>query len=266
MIFNTFNLLGGIGEKLEKRLWQEGILDWDDFLNMENISFISPERKTLYDEVLRESKLRLDAEDAEYFARMLKRQEHWRLFDMLMKDAVCLDIESDGLSYEQGGRATVVGLYNGKEYTCFVRGVNLTAAALDMELSKYKYLITFYGAVFDVPFLMNSYNSLRFDMPHFDLCFGAKRVGLHGGLKKIEPLLGIDRPENVKGIKSYDAVLLWHEYRRGNDRALELLIEYNKEDTVNLLTIAKILYGRLRESSGIDEAIDKRECCGKALE
>jgi hypothetical protein len=37
-------------------------------------------------------------------------------------------------------------------------------------------------------------------------------------------------------------MLLWHEYERGNKAALDMLIPYNLEDTVNLQYLADALY------------------------
>jgi hypothetical protein len=42
------------------------------------------------------------------------------------------------------------------------------------------------------------------------------------------------------------AVLLWQEYRRhGNIRALETLLSYNMEDTINLELLAYLAYNEL---------------------
>ena len=38
------------------------------------------------------------------------------------------------------------------------------------------------------------------------------------------------------------AVLLWREYKRGNQAALNTLIRYNLEDVVNLQYLADIVY------------------------
>ncbi len=90
-------------------------------------------------------------------------------------------------------------------------------------------------------------------MPHFDLCFGAKKVGLTGGLKRIEAEIGIVREDDTVGIDGYEAVLLWQRARRGDSSALDLLVRYNREDTVNLMELAAVVYPRLRASTGIEE-------------
>lgn len=253
MIRNTFIILDGIGQRLEKRLWREGVLTWNQFLDTKCPSFITPFRKGFFDKTLFSAHTELSEGNAAYFAHTLKSNEHWRLYDVFKGNAVCLDIETNSLSPTSGGYVTVVGMYDGQAYKCFIRGENLTADALNEELSKYKYLITFYGSVFDIPFLRVYFRRLRFGIPHFDLCFGARRLGLRGGLKKLEQHFEIQRQDEVKGMDGYDAVLLWQEAEKGNSRALDLLILYNKEDTVNLFGMAESIYRKLKALTGIEE-------------
>lgn len=207
------------------------------------------------DERLGRAQERLSEGDAEYFSRTMARREHWRLFDAFGQDgeAVCLDIETNGFMPDAGGYVTVVGLYDGKDYLALIKGNGLSAERLSGELKKYKYLITFFGSVFDVPFLERTMPGVDFRMPHFDLCFGAKKIGLGGGLKKVEEKLGIQRPGGVKGMDGYDAVLMWEASRRGREGALERLVDYNREDTVNLMGLAKTVYSGLREKTGISD-------------
>ena len=250
MIRNTFSILEGIGPRLERALWKKGILEWGDFISAAEIKTISPARKAAFDISLMNAETRLAQGDSGYFAQALKLKEHWRLFDEFKDSAVCLDIETNGWHHAAGGYVTVVGLYDGFDYKAFVRGENLTPEALKRELSKYRYIITFFGSGFDLPFLKESLG-IDTGMAHFDLCFGARRLGITGGLKKIEPLLGIHRDETVKGLDGYQAVRLWHEARRGSSAAYELLITYNREDTVNLMDMARTLYARLKAQTGI---------------
>lgn len=255
MIRHTFSLLNGVGEKLERRIWRRGILTWEDFCNCPEIEGISVESKRSYDDQLRQYSTELSMLNAEYFARSMKRREHWRLFDVFKGNAVCLDIETNGLKPGYGGYVTVVGLYDGYDFTCLVRGENLTAENLTHALKGYKCLITFYGAAFDIPFLLKTFPNVRFNIPHFDLCFAARRLGIQGGLKKLESMYEIDREDTVKGMNGYDAVKLWEKYKRGSLEAKALLLTYNKEDTMNLTQLADILYQRLRISTGIEEYV-----------
>ncbi len=260
MIKNTFCILDGIGEKLERRLWRERILTWEDFAAAKSVLGFSHERKRMYDEVLSHDDEELLAGNAGYFAGRIRRREHWRLFDFFRDQTVCLDIETNGFQPEAGGYVTVVGLYDGFDYKCLVKGENLTAESLKRELGRYKCLVTFYGATFDVPFLQRSIGGFSFNIPHFDLCFAAKRLGFKGGLKKLEQTLGIEREEAVRGLDGYDAVKMWDHSRKGSREALDLLKMYNREDTVNLMQIASLFYEKLRHSTGIEEYLP----CGVA--
>lgn len=253
MIRNTFSILNGIGEKLEKKLWSTGILTWDEFIDATDINFISANKKAVFNESLSSALSALDQSDAAYFARAIKRREHWRLFDIFKGYSACLDIETNGFMPGSGGVVTVIGIYNGFDYKCFIRHQNLTAENVMKEISRYKYLITFYGAGFDIPYLLRAMPSLKFDIPHFDVCFGTRRLGFRGGLKKLETEMGIRRDEAVKDMDGYDAVKLWECIQKGSTEAMELLRLYNKEDTVNLYTIAEIVYRQLRLQTGIEE-------------
>jgi len=253
MIQNTFSILNGIGVKLEKRLWENGILTWTDFLSTQNINFISSEKKEIFDNSLSSALQELKNLNARYFANAIKRREHWRLFETFKGEAVCLDIETSGFMPDRGGYVTVVGMYDGCDYRCFVRGNGLSPENLNRELSGYKYLITFYGAAFDIPFLFRSMPGFKVDMPHFDICFGSRKLGFQGGLKKLEGALGLERDEAVKGMDGYDAVKLWEYAKNGSSEALDLLKLYNKEDTVNLFSIAEAIYQKLRKQTGVEE-------------
>jgi len=260
MIENSFCILDGIGEKKEQKLWKEGVLTWDDFIGAEGMQIFSPERKRLFDESLFRFQSELRARNAGYFSRAVQRREQWRLFQTFRDETVCLDIETNGLQHNSGGYVTVVGLYDGYDYKCFVRGENLSVESLNKELRNYKCLITFYGAVFDVPFLQQTFRGIEFPMPHFDLCFAAKRLGIRGGLKKLEHDFGIRRDESVHGLDGYDAVKMWEQARAGSSEALDRLICYNREDTVNLMQMAPMLYDKLKHATGIEEYL----ACGVA--
>ncbi|MDA8154956.1 MAG: ribonuclease H-like domain-containing protein [Actinomycetota bacterium] len=256
MIEHTFSILKGVGPGLERRLWRKGILNWADFIAAE-VSFISPERKKIFDARLSEATGRLASGDMRYFARALRRGEHWRLFDLLAVRKLaplCLDIETNGWDIASGGYPTVVGVYDGLEYRAYVRGENLTRQALEEEFAGCDYLITFFGSGFDMPFLKDSMGVV-FEGLHFDLAFGARRLGMKGGLKKLEDQMGVFRDDCVRGMDGYDAVKLWRRAGQGDEEARRLLILYNKYDTVNLMEMAGTLYGMLRKRTGIGEFI-----------
>ncbi len=138
----------------------------------------------------------------------------------------------------------MIGIYNGKETKTYVSGINLEEASF--ELGKYKQLITFNGARFDLPFIEHEFNG-TFNHLHIDLMYPLKKIGYSGGLKKIETMLGMTRSDETTGISGLDAVRLWNRYQRGNDEALETLIKYNTEDVVNLEKIIRVTHPRMIE-------------------
>ena len=80
---------------------------------------------------------------------------------------------------------------------------------------------------------------------HIDLRWVTRKLGIKGGLKAVEENLGLKRPKGLEEISGYDATVLWSKYLRGDNAALELLIQYNTEDVVHLKAIMEISYDRL---------------------
>jgi len=65
-------------------------------------------------------------------------------------------------------------------------------------------------------------------------------MGLFGGLKVVERTLGIDR--ETAGLTGKDAPVLWEQYKkRGDQKALALLLRYNGEDVMNLAVLRRII-------------------------
>ena len=244
MIRRTFSFLPGIGAKFERHIWREGAVTWNDFLRMKYIRGISPVRKYMFDTCVSGAISALNNSDSGYFESRLHHTEHWRLFNEFRKDSVCLDIETTG-TFPGDNAVTIVGLYDFHGMKTFIQGINLDQRILTEVLSQYKLLITFAGHSFDVPFLKKCFPGFSINLPHFDLCPAGHRLGLKGGLKKVEAYLGIGRDDDVTGMSGYDAVILWNRYIRGDSRALDLLVRYNEADTKNLFNLAEIFYERL---------------------
>lgn len=244
MLTSTFVLLNGIGPHTERRLWEEGVLDWTTFLQSPSLSRISSTRKTWYDAQLDAAQSHLDAGHAQYFATCLKSREHWRLFEAFRHRVLYLDIETTGMP-ARDGHITVVGLYRDGRMTSLVRGDTLTEDRLRDELDRTDLLVTFFGSGFDIPYLQAKFPRVNFRKPHFDLCFAARRLGFQGGLKFIEQEFHIDREQDVVGLDGWEAVRLWRQWTTGDDSALDLLIRYNAADTCNLEPLAETLYERM---------------------
>lgn len=244
MLTSTFILLKGIGPATERRLWQDGIANWSAFLSRSMIPYISVAKKGWYDEALATAQSRLAVRGADFFRTCLKGRDHWRLFETFRERALYLDIETTGHSAREG-LVTVVGLYWNGRMRSLIRGENLTEDNLQEALEQCDILVTFFGSVFDIPYLQTAFPRLNFKKPHFDLCFAARRLGLQGGLKFIERELHIPRDEAIEGLDGWDAVRLWHRWRGGDEAALDLLVRYNAADARNLEPLAELLFQQM---------------------
>jgi uncharacterized protein YprB with RNaseH-like and TPR domain len=243
MIQSTFILLQGVGDYTERKLWAGGVADWQSFLEFPSVPGIGRERKLLHDEELRLANCHLAADDARYFSGRLKRRDHWRLFETFRRRAVYLDIETTGgpAAYAD---VTVVGLYGNGRMTSLVKNDTLTETRLGDELAQYDIVVTFFGSVFDLPYLRAKFPRLPLNHAHIDLCFAARRLGYRGGLKHLEVKFDIPRDSDLQGLTGWDAVRLWQAARH-HEPALDLLLRYNEADCRNLERLADTLCTRL---------------------
>lgn len=246
MIKRSFVFLPGITHETEKSLWAAGITDWASFVQRPKIKGISPQRKIYYDSFIRKTEKNLYCLNAPYFSEILPASEMWRIYNFFESECVYLDIETDGL--DRSADVTVVGLYDGINTKMMIKDINLDFSVLREELAKYKMIVTFNGSCFDLPFIEQRYPKTIPSIPHLDLRFLCKRIGLEGGLKYIEPKLGIQRRDLVHNMTGGDALTLWKMYKACGDRHyLELLLEYNEEDIINLQKIARHCYSEMEK-------------------
>ncbi len=229
MLKRTFIHLPGVGPRTEAHFWRQGLHTWEDLLRAPGVRGFSSERVRRLQREVRQSLEHLH--DADYFGPRLAAAEHWRLFRHFRPRTAYLDIETTG-NYWPGLQVTVVGLYDGQTMRQFVHGYNLQK--FPRALAELDLLVTFNGTQFDLPVLKTYFPELKLPPVHVDLRFFLARLGYKGGLKKIEPRFGIQRPNEVDGMDGYMAVILWRRYQRGDRTALDLLLQYNREDVVNL--------------------------------
>ncbi len=234
-----------VGPATERKLWAQGVTDWDACLacaEQRTSVRLSP---ALVDDT-RDSLDRFDAGDWSWFNRRLKGRDTWRAFGELGAKALYLDIETDGTA--DAGSITMIGAYDGSDFRCFVKGHDLEDA-LDL-IDAHPMVVTFNGSSFDLPVIRKTFPGLVWNHIHVDLRYVFHQLGMRGGLKVIEKRLGIDRSDETDGMDGYEAVMLWHAYRRGNPAALDRLIRYNREDVVNLHALMQIGYEALRSNAG----------------
>ncbi len=147
------------------------------------------------------------------------------------KSVLFLDIETTGLSryYDE---ITIVGYMIEGHYRVHIRGDD--PEPLLEALAAADTLVTFNGTLFDVPFILQTFEDAVIPATHVDLRYAVRRVGLSGGQKVLEQLLGIEVRLGLEDIDGAEAVILWHRYLRGDPEALKLLVRYNFADVQGL--------------------------------
>ncbi len=237
MIRSSFIFLDRIGPGMEKRIWDQGVRTWDDFLNAEHIEGLSDKAKAYHERKIREASRELYSLNSSYFLKCLPHRENWRLYRFFRDEAIFLDIETSGV--ESHDDVTVVGLFDGTDTKVMIRGINLDFSVLKKALEPYKVIVTFNGSSFDFPFIKKRYPGVLPEVPHIDIRHVCDRAGLSGGLKEIEKKLGLKRSKIIDRFYGGDPFRLWRMYRvTGDEYYLNLLVEYNEDDVINLKIVA----------------------------
>ncbi|MBI2869821.1 MAG: ribonuclease H-like domain-containing protein [Chloroflexi bacterium] len=153
-----------------------------------------------------------------------------------------LDIETTGLSARS--EITVIGVFTHEEAGSLFSqlvGDDISAPGLLKLLDGVSTLYTYNGSRFDLPFInMRLGLDLDYHCRHYDLMYRCWEKRLYGGFKSVETQLGIGR--TLKGVDGYQAVRLWWRYRNDDDQdALRTLLEYNREDVLNLKALKEKL-------------------------
>ena len=149
-----------------------------------------------------------------------------------------LDIETCA-----GDQVTIVGIYREDRGMLQLVGGEITDMKVWEALDGVETLCTFNGDRFDLPLLERQTRlDLRSRFRSLDLLRECRRVGLKGGLKRMEERFGIRR--TTRGMNGWNALQLWAQYEGDGDReALRLLLEYNREDVMNLVQLERIVVG-----------------------
>jgi len=249
MLNCTFRHFRGIGAKTERELWRSGICTWEAFeakYGVQLSMFDVRETDDAFMQVLK-SISALNSGDADYFARQLPRQEHYRIALGFPSETLFLDIETTGLS-RYYDTITLVGWSAGEDYGVYIKGDD--PEQLRTALADAKAIVTFNGSLFDIPFLHHEFSDLCLPCAHVDLRFLSRRVGLTGGQKEIESRVGLERPGLLSQLRGEAAPLLWHRYRKGDKESLKLLLAYNYADIEGMKFVLDTVVERL---IGIDQ-------------
>ncbi|MCX9084096.1 MAG: ribonuclease H-like domain-containing protein [Candidatus Methanoperedens sp.] len=244
MLKNTYIHIPTIGASTERMIWRSGIKSWDDFLKNHGSIKLPRKKQRLLVSGVEESIEQLKSKNHLFFSHRLLSRHQWRAYNHFKNNTAYVDIETTGLSMQYNS-ITMIGIFDGKETKTYIKDINLHEAR--EELEKYQQIVTFNGARFDIPFIEHEFPGF-FNHLHIDLMYPLKNIGYSGGLKKIECSLGIRRSEETEGISGFEAVHLWHKYKRGDEEALETLIKYNIEDVENLKKIIDITYQKMMDN------------------
>lgn len=236
MLTRSFIHVPGIGRHRERVLWDRGYTDWDRFLG--------DHPPGAWRDLIAS---RLDPGIA---ARDLPRAEAWRLLPSFAGRTVYLDIETEGLGPDHD-RITCIGLSDGRGVEVFVEGENLQR--FPEALERFELVVTYNGSCFDLPVLQGAFPGVDFRrLHHLDLRYPLRRLGLRGGLKRVERAVGLERAAEIEGADGFMAVLLWRAHRAGHPRALETLVHYCLADVVSLKPLAAHVYNRLSAELPLD--------------
>jgi uncharacterized protein len=248
VIERSFQLLPGIGPWRERDLWSRGLLDWNAFRAAPHLSELPAKQAESLGARIAEAEAALAYRDLAHLAELFPTREHWRLYPAFLEEAVFLDIETDGA---RTLRPTVVSLFDRRGLHVFIQGRNLEE--LPEALQRSRLWVSFNGRCFDVPVLRKHFGDLPEPIVHLDLRFLCHRVGLRGGLKSVEQIVGISRPLHLRGIGGLEAVVLWRSWQANDEvAALRFLVEYNLYDAFQLRSLADSAYNLAVEQLAFD--------------
>lgn len=158
------------------------------------------------------------------------------------KFSAYLDIETTGLS-SYSSDLTVIGIHieSKSEEVVQLIGDEISRDGLMKVLINVGTLYTYNGSRFDLPFIREKLGvDLTQCCPHTDLMYACWQRNLKGGLKAVERQLGIER--KLTDVNGWVAVQLWNNYKSsGCMYSLNKLLEYNKEDVLNLKKLRGML-------------------------
>ena len=237
MLRRSFLHMTGIGSRTERRLWGQGLWDWDHCRQDSGRLGAGLREKIM--RAIDKSQQALDCGDARFFAQRLPANQLWRLYPEFKHSCLFFDIETTGLG-SGDDYVTTIATFDGKELRTFVYDQNLDE--FPDYLANFALIVSYNGKCFDIPFLRRHFGRLYLPAAHIDLRYVLRGLGYGGGLKICEQSMGLRRPSGIQDVDGYMAVLLWAEHLNGTPRALDSLLCYNAYDAVNLRWLLQQAY------------------------
>jgi len=239
MLHHTFAHVPGIGLVTEKSLWSSGVRSWSDALNPLWPACPPRVRADTVRPVVQASLEAYDRRQWRFFDKALPPALKWRAFGDLAAQAHYVDIETSGYDNE----ITMIGIYDANGFHAYVADQNIEEAREHLENAPL--IITFNGVQFDMPLIRARFPYALWNHIHVDVMYPLKKLGLRGGLKRIEQAMGLTRSDETQGLTGWDAVHLWRAWRMGSREALDRLIAYNEEDVRNLAPLMQHVFDTL---------------------
>lgn len=253
MLQRSFFFAKGMSEELERALWGAGVVHWDVLRKHPGaaVDVLGEGRTQRLVAAVNEAAEALARRDHHWFRVHWPERETWRLWRGWCEphEVALLDIETTGRTpgYDQ---ITVIGLSDGTRERAFVAdrplGDDQPLARFLEAIRAYKLVVTFNGQSFDLPFIERHFRAQNFhvDLPHIDLLWPARALGLTGSLKDMERQIGIVRDDGIAELRGNEAIGLWGAWKRGDREAYDRLVSYCKADCTNLRRFADHVYER----------------------
>ena len=175
--------------------------------------------------------------------RQTRKRREEEVYSTNVKCCAYLDIETTSIDPSDGD-LTVVGLCldDGNEYKIIqLVGDEISSSNLIRIMKGVEVIYTYNGTKFDLQYVKVK---LGVDLTryciHKDLMYDCWSRSLYGGFKEVERKLGIKRKlTGIDGKKAAELGLKWILY--GDKEALSTLLEYNREDVLNLRVLRQKL-------------------------
>ena len=114
ILTNTFIHVPGISKEAETRIWQNDILNWEEFIAKHDKLDMTISKREMVCEHLRKSIDCHKKNSYNFLIDSIPSSMHWRAYNELKNKCCFLDIETTGLDKHRDD-VTVIGVYDGKK-------------------------------------------------------------------------------------------------------------------------------------------------------